>query len=233
MVQTQTASCPDAPLFVAFLQRDPRLATQFFKKWQGPLEKAARRHLKDFPADLVGDVVSTTWVLLLEKGPAEFDPTRHTVKGYLYLKLRQAAQSVRDDYTDGPREEPEKGQPVKRYRRRVPPLRLDAPADSSAGSASLADTLVDKELTYKSFEDRAFIRHVAEATGSYQVGEALTRVYDFGETPSAAAKAIGMTHTTLSRKLERYAETAVDASGDSSDSSFQYALRRRKRTPKK
>ena len=205
MASNLAASCPDASLFVAFLKRDPRRAAQFFKQWHKPLKTAAHQHLKGFSADLAGDVVSATWVLLLEKGPQEFDPTRGSVKDYLYLKLRQAAQGIRDDYTDGPLLPSKQGK--QRSHRRIPARRLDAPADSSPGSAALVETLEAEEFTYGAVDDRALIKTVAEATGSYQVGEALTRVYEHGETPSAAAKAIGMTHTTLSRKLKRYAET--------------------------
>jgi hypothetical protein len=204
MASILVASCPDVSLFVAFLKRDPRRESQFFKQWHKPLKLAAYQHLKGFSADLAGDVVSETWVLLLEKGPQEFNPARGTVKDYLHLKLCQAAQIVRDDYTDGPLMPPKQGK--QRSHRRIPARRLDAPADSSAGSITLVETLVDKEFAYGTVEDRALIQHVAETTSSYQVGHALTRVYERGETPSAAAKVIGMDHTTLGRKLKGYAQ---------------------------
>ncbi len=208
-----TASQREAERFVAFL-RGTNVPTCYFRTWEKHLYTEAKAWLRDYPQDLLGDVVSEAWLLILKKGLTEFNPLLGTVETYIALKVRGASQMVRNSYTDGPREKADTGKPC-RYRRRTPPQRLDVSADSSVGSIPLVDTLEDKEFAYGTIEDRALIQHVAETTASYQVGEALTRVYERGETPSAAAKTIGMTHTTLSRKLQRYADTH-DANGPKS-----------------
>lgn len=88
---------PDAlnRLLAGFVSRDDKAAEEF-KKVASPIVRGlARRFGPDLPADIIDEVVSETYLLLLGRPGRSFDPARGSAREFLFGIVGNAVKNVR------------------------------------------------------------------------------------------------------------------------------------------
>lgn len=88
---------PDAlnGLLIGFTLRHQEAAEQFKKVAPPIIRGLARRFGPDLPADLIDDVVSETYVILLGRSGRRFDPARGSAREFLFGIVGNAVKNVR------------------------------------------------------------------------------------------------------------------------------------------
>jgi DNA-directed RNA polymerase specialized sigma24 family protein len=88
---------PDAlnRLLVGFVLRDEQAAEEFKKVAAPIVRNLARRFGPDLPADLIDEVVSESYVLLLGRPGRSFDPARGSAREFLFGIMGNAVKNVR------------------------------------------------------------------------------------------------------------------------------------------
>lgn len=85
-------------LLARFVQNDPESDSEFRKLSKPIMRGLARRFGAGLPADLIDEVVSESFVLLLGGPGRAFDPQRGSARSFLFGIVQNAAQRVRAIY---------------------------------------------------------------------------------------------------------------------------------------
>ncbi len=178
-------------LLMAFLQADEHARNELPARVDQPLRRRASRLMPpNFDGrQLVDDVISRTWELLLRKPAGSFDPSRGTPLVYLSTVLRTAMRDVRD----------ENAQVVTRAR--------DYSSDG-VDTGNLA--AIDPHAASREFDlvDQGVDLAAALVAAPPSVREAVTLIA-FGDiTMISAATTVGMSRFSLKRRLHRWAAEA-------------------------
>jgi DNA-directed RNA polymerase specialized sigma24 family protein len=85
-------------LVAGFVRHDPDAALEFRRVGPPILRGLARRFGPDLPADVVDEVVSETYLLLLGKAGTAFDASRGSAQKFLFGVVANAVKNVRAGY---------------------------------------------------------------------------------------------------------------------------------------
>ncbi len=186
----------NAKLLDSFLSGDKDAAAQF-KVLATPYVLAfARRFGPDLAASLTDDIVSETWLVLVEGGRARFDADRGNgdLKNYLFYVVKRAVQRVRADNTKpGQRTRYRKGQVPESNVVSIDRL-TQAPPDERAGD-------VFRQIEAR--HDAAAI--LAEAPSA--VAFALAAIHVQDRKLSDVARQLDMSRFRLTREISSFAES--------------------------
>ena len=182
---------PDAltRLIVGFILRDEEAAEQFKKAAPPVIRGLARRFGPDLPADLIDDVVSETYVILLGRSGGGFDPTRGSAREFLFGIVGNAVKNVRA--TNRP-----PGLPT-RLRKNEALEAWTVPFDELLHSG-VRPLLPDIHQIEARIEARALLGTVASVFVA-----ALIAIHVHGENASSVSRRLGVTRFQINRALKR------------------------------
>lgn len=184
---------PDAlnGLLVGFILRDQD-AAEHFKKLAPPIIRGlARRFGPDLPADLINEVVSETYVILLGRSGHRFDPARGSAREFLFGIVGNAVKNVRAENRPP-------GLPTR--------PRKDEPELAEAGVVAFDELLhrgthrllPDIRQIEARFDALALLGTVASVFTA-----ALIAIYIRGENASSVSRRFGVSRFQINRALQK------------------------------
>lgn len=184
-----------SPLLLRGFLRNDVPAVEEFSRVAGPTVRAfARRFGRDLPADRIDEVVSETYLILLEGLGSKFDSNHGTgsVRSLLFWAVKRAVQRIRAQYAQaGSRTRRKTGEPA--------PLRaigFDHVYDE-AKIAKVDGVLGQVELEH----DAQTVINAASAT----IAAALIAIYFRNRRIADVAKELGVSRFKLHRDLATFA----------------------------
>jgi hypothetical protein len=223
-VTTGSDSDPLARPLIAFLEGDPQVREDFPAHLHDRLLKVARRVAPQLARKgLAEDVVQQMWVLLLQKSPGAFDPTRGTAINYLWFTMKTAARDIQASYTaPGQRTRPQRkaeGRLANKQPGRFneePVFRAEEPVslnemvwvEALGEEVELIESIQDDSDPMETVDDRLQVQwllDLARTIAPEPVYIALETVYREEAGLTAAATVAGMHRSTLRRHIDRWA----------------------------
>jgi len=171
---------------------------------------------------LAEDVVQQMWVLLLQKSPGAFDPTRGTAINYLWFVMKTAARDVGASYTaPGQRTRPQKAEGRLANEQpgclnEEPVFRTEEPVslnemvwvEALGEEVELIESIQDDSDPMETVDNRLQVQWLldfARTTAPEPVYIALETVYREEAGLTAAATVAGMHRSTLRRHIDHWA----------------------------
>jgi len=185
---------PDAlnRLLAGFVSRDDKAAEEF-KKVASPIVRGlARRFGPDLPADIIDEVVSETYLLLLGRPGRCFDPARGSAREFLFGIVGNAVKNVRASNRPP-------GLPTRR--------RNDEP-ELMATSIITFDELLhsrDQRLLpdVRQIEARIDAQALLLGTVASVFAAAIIAIHIRGENASSVSRRLGVSRFQVNRALQR------------------------------
>lgn len=184
---------PDAlnGLLVGFILRDEEAAEQFKKVAPPIIRGLARRFGPDLPADLIDEVVSETYVILLGRSGRRFDAGRGSARKFLFGIVGNAVKNVRAN--NRPPGVPTRPRRDERELVEEPVIPFDELLHS--GSQRL---LPDIRQIEAQLETRVLLSTVASVFAS-----ALIAIHVRGESATRVSRRLGVSRFQINRALQR------------------------------
>jgi DNA-directed RNA polymerase specialized sigma24 family protein len=202
----------DADVMQGFLRGDAGAREELPRRFHGRLVQLARRIAPDLAErGLEEDVVQRMWELLLQRSRLDYDRRLGGVTTYLGAALRTAAKDVRAENTPP-------GEPVRGWGKvgpRPPRVRFWLEPEWGGGGsarrpyATWIEVIPDPRDDMKLVRDRLdvmMVLRLARRTAPREVLRALVLVYLLGAQLGEAAKALGMSRSTLRRRIDEWTD---------------------------
>lgn len=184
---------PDAlnQLLGGFVSREDKAAEEF-KKVASPIVRGlARRFGPDLPADLIDEVVSETYLLLLGRPGRSFDPARGSAREFLFGIVGNAVKNVRASNRPP-------GLPTRR--------RKDEPELIATPVITFDELLHSGEQRLlpdiRQMEARIDTQALLGTVGSV-LAAAIITIYIRGENASNVSRKLGVSRFQINRALQR------------------------------
>lgn len=184
-------------LLADFIRGNADLAATEFRKISAPIIRGlARRFGPDLPADLIDEVVSEAYVLLLGKAGKSFDANRGSAQQFLFGIVANAVKNVRASYR----------QPVipSRTKRKSTSAEQPTVVPFDEGVYVTASRMLPDVRQVEAAVDL----DVVLATITAVMAAAIIAVYVHGEQMNRVARALGVSRFQIHRAV-RYVRTAV------------------------
>jgi DNA-directed RNA polymerase specialized sigma24 family protein len=178
-------------LLLGFIRRYEEAAGQFKKVASPIIRGLARRFGPDLPADLVDDVVSETYVILLGRSGRGFDAARGSAREFLFGIVGNAVKNVRA--SNRPPGLPTRPRKDKQELIVAPVIPFDELLHS--GTRRL---LPDIRQIEAHIDARALLGTVASVLAA-----ALIAIHVRGENASSVSRRLGVSRFQINRALQR------------------------------
>lgn len=199
-------------LFIAFLEGDLEAREKFPFLYHDKLIKIASRIAPDLAeSGLEEDIVQQMWLLLLQTTTTKYDPSRGSVETYLKLLLKTAARDVRAAFVPpGEKTRLQKDENGK-FKLQKYPISLDAPLykSKSGDDVYAEDITADKTDGIKQSDNQLLVDWIINYSIDSKPSimfEALCQIYYNQLDITKAADIIGVHHSTLRRKIDRWVD---------------------------
>ncbi len=184
---------PDAlnRLLAGFVLRDEQAAEEFKKVVPPIVRGLARRFGPDLPADLIDEVASETYVLLLGRQGRSFDPARGSAHEFLFGIVGNAVKNVRAS---------NRPPGLRTRRRKDEPQLVETPVitfDELLHSAEQR-LLPDIRQIEARIDAQALLGTVASVLAA-----AIIAIHIRGENASSVSRRLGVSRFQINRALQR------------------------------